>query len=215
MIGAVLGALGGIVGGLSGINTGYDRSSTSLLSPAQQLQNLQMMMAISPYMQGHFSTLSSLGQNSPDAYGTLPQFRGDYNSKVLAPQQSRQRNMMQGMGDPWHSDSAGKTRQRFTTEQRLGTNSLRNALMLQDLGMRTEGLDNAANRRLQSYGATTESWMYPMGRVRENYITPDVDYGSIVGGAGSALSSLAKTFGNIGQSAQNSGFYGKLSKAVS
>ena len=204
-VAAVLGALGGIAGMLGGITTGTSTSSTSLLSPAQQIQNLQMIRAMYPYLKGHYSKLASLGESSPNAYNSLGSFSGDYNNMVRTPALYRQREMMQGMGDPAHRRSSDITRQNFTNVNRLGANSLKQSLMLKDMGMQTEGLEGAANRRLMSYGASSEGWMQPMGRVRENYYSPGPDYSSMIGGGLSGLQALSKTFGNIGSAAVNSG----------
>jgi hypothetical protein len=204
-VAAVLGALGGIAGTLGGITTGTSRSSTSLLSPIQQIQNFAMMSAMSPYLKGHYSKLASLGESSPNAYNNLGSFSGDYNNMVRTPALYRQREMMQGMGDPAHRRSSDITRQNFTNVNRLGANSLKQSLMLKDMGMQTEGLEGAANRRLMSYGASSEGWMQPMGKVRENYYSPGPDYSSMIGAGLSGLQSLKKTFGNIVSAAVNSG----------
>lgn len=205
-VAAVLGALGGIAGTLGGINTGYSKMTTPTLSPAQQLQNLMMMQSISPYMKGHFSKLAELGQASPNAYNSLlTSFMGDYAQSVRVPALQRQQKMMQGMGDNAHRRASEYTRQDFLNASRLGANSLKNSLMLRDLGMQTEGLDNAANRRLMALGGMSDTWMMPMGKTRENYYTPGFDYSSAIGGGLTALSALGRTMGNIGTAYGNAG----------
>jgi hypothetical protein len=205
-VSSILSALAGMAGTLGGITTGTSRSSTSLLSPIQQIQNVSMMSAMSPYLKGHYSKLADLGASSPNAYNSLGSFSGDYNNMVRTPAlYHRQREMMQGMGDPAHRRSSDITRQNFTNVNRLGANSLKQSLMLKDMGMQTEGLEGAANRRLMSYGASSEGWMQPMGRVRENYYSPGPDYSSMISGGLTGWQSLKKTFGNIVSAAVNSG----------
>lgn len=205
MLSTILGAVGGLAGFASGINTGSTTSSTSMLSPIQQIQNFAMMSAMSPYLKGHYSKLASLGESSPNAYNSLGNFSGDYNNMVRTPALYRQRGMMQGMGDPAHRRSSDITRQNFTNVNRLGANSLKQSLMLKDMGMQTEGLEGAANRRLMSYGASSEGWMKPMGKSIENYYQPGVDVGSIVGGAGTFLRGMSSTIGNMKTAVGNAG----------
>lgn len=193
---AVLGALVSAAGTAGGITTGYNRSSTSTLSPAQQKNQLMMMQAMYPRMQGHFSQLANLGQNSPDAYGAVSPFNTDYMGKVYGPSRQRLQGMTASIGDPAHTRSRDMTRQRFQTESRMNNNQLKTSLMMKDLGMQSESGNNALNRQLGSLGMMTDAWMMPMGKTRENYTIPDQTANSVMGGL-QGLDTLYKAGQNI------------------
>lgn len=179
---AALGAIAGIAGTMGGITTGYNRSSTSTLTPAQQLNSYRMLSAMNPYMGSHFETLNQLGQSPVNAYNQIPSYQQDYSNKIAAPSMQRQRQMVNSIGDPAHGRSRTASRQRFTTEARMSNNQLRNALMKQDLGMQTTGQSDMLNRQLGALGTMTDAWNMPMGRSRENYQIQSSLGSNIVGG---------------------------------
>lgn len=205
MIPAIIGAAGAALGTMGGITGGYKRGAYSTLNPMQQLQMFQMISALNPRMKDHFAKLDELGQAPQNAYDTLPGFMGEYQRNVNIPSRQRQAGMVNRIGDPAHRRAAGFQKQDFLDMSMLSGNQLRNNLMMKDLGMQTAGMESTYDRQLGALGAMGDTWMMPMGQVRENYVTPKMgvgDYASI-GMQGlktgmdiaSGISDWAKSFG--------------------
>lgn len=201
---AIIGGLAGLAGTVAGMPGGYSTSSTSLLDPMQQLQMMGIINSAMPHISGHYSTLNALGQNSPNAYNSLNNFSKDYRNDVWTQQKTRQRDQSRSLGDPWHSQSTAKTRQNFNTQANLETNSLRNQLMKQDLFLKNTGANNEANRQLDYLDTMSSTWMAPMGKTRENYMTQSNTKDYIVGGL-TGLQGLTNMASNLSDYANGLG----------
>ena len=99
--GAIIGALGTIGSMAQGLMPA-GQGSMNTLNPAQLYMQALTMKSLLPKMGQHYETLGSLGQNAPDAYGSLPSFQEDYVTKIYNPQRSRDRSNMEMLQDRVH-----------------------------------------------------------------------------------------------------------------
>lgn len=196
MSAAALGALAGIAGTIGSIPLGYRKSSESLLSFPQLLNEINMTRAMQPRMGDHFRQLANLGQNAISAYDSAPSFASEYAGKIYGPSRQRIQGMSEQLGDPYHRRASVPTQQRFREESRMANNTLRNKLMVNDLGFAGSALGQAYGRQQDALGMMTDAWMMPMGKVRENYMMPDQTGNIIVGGM-QGLSTLGNIFNNL------------------
>lgn len=165
---AAIGAIGTIGSMAQGLMP-MSRGSMNTLNPAQLYMQAKTMLSLLPQMKDHYSTLAGLGQNAPDAYGTLPEFNQEYVNNIVAPSREMARNNMAALQDRVHGRSNDILMGKYKTESRLASNSLKQNLMQQDANLRQMSRESAAQRQLQALGGMGSAFGSVMGQSQENW----------------------------------------------